>query len=54
VYKMTPTGVLTTLHNFDKTTHGAFPSALMQATDGNFYGTTLLGDAQERTKKALC
>jgi uncharacterized repeat protein (TIGR03803 family) len=42
VYKMTPAGVLTTLHNFDKT-HGFDPTALLQATDGNFYGTTLGG-----------
>jgi uncharacterized repeat protein (TIGR03803 family) len=39
---MTPTGILTTLHNFDKT-HGAFPNPLMQGTDGNFYGTTQTG-----------
>jgi uncharacterized repeat protein (TIGR03803 family) len=44
VYKMTPTGVLTTLHNFVIRGQGAYPSALLQATDGNFYGTTLGGD----------
>jgi uncharacterized repeat protein (TIGR03803 family) len=44
VYKMTPTGVLTTLHEFSIRGQGAFPSALMQATDGNFYGTTHSGD----------
>ncbi len=45
VYKMTPSGFLTTLHEFaNANKQGAFPSALMQATDGNFYGTTLLGD----------
>jgi uncharacterized repeat protein (TIGR03803 family) len=42
VYKMTPTGVLTTLYEFDKS-HGVLPLALMQATDGNFYGTTETG-----------
>jgi uncharacterized repeat protein (TIGR03803 family) len=39
VYKVTPSGTLTVLHNFDNT-DGYFPGALMQATDGNFYGTT--------------
>jgi uncharacterized repeat protein (TIGR03803 family) len=40
VFKITPTGVLTTLHNFDWT-DGAFPeAALVQATDGDLYGTT--------------
>jgi uncharacterized repeat protein (TIGR03803 family) len=43
VFRMTPGGRLTTLHNFDGT-HGSEPySTLVQATDGNFYGTTLTG-----------
>jgi uncharacterized repeat protein (TIGR03803 family) len=43
VFKITPSGVLTTLHSFDKT-DGANPSAgLVQGTDGNFYGTTEYG-----------
>jgi hypothetical protein len=38
--KITPTGTLTTLHSFDYT-DGANPgAALIQASDGNFYGTT--------------
>jgi uncharacterized repeat protein (TIGR03803 family) len=44
VYKMTPAGVLTTLHQFSIRGQGAYPSALLQATDGNFYGTTHGGD----------
>jgi uncharacterized repeat protein (TIGR03803 family) len=45
VFKITPSGVLTTLHSFDNT-DGAFPYAkLVQATDGKFYGTTLEGGA---------
>jgi uncharacterized repeat protein (TIGR03803 family) len=43
VFKMTPDGVLTTLHSFDNT-DGCFPEAgLVQGTDGNFYGTTSQG-----------
>jgi uncharacterized repeat protein (TIGR03803 family) len=47
VFKITPTGALTTLYSFCSLTNctdGANPAAgLMQASDGNFYGTTLLG-----------
>jgi uncharacterized repeat protein (TIGR03803 family) len=42
IFKMTPGGTLTTLHSFDQS-DGALPSGLLQATDGNFYGTTALG-----------
>ena len=43
VFKMTPAGTLTTLHNFTST-DGAAPSGLMvQASNGAFYGTTELG-----------
>jgi uncharacterized repeat protein (TIGR03803 family) len=43
VFKMTPAGTLTTLHSFDYT-DGANPqAALIQASDGNFYGTTFGG-----------
>jgi uncharacterized repeat protein (TIGR03803 family) len=47
IFKITPTGTLTTLYSFCSLTNcadGAAPySALIQATDGNFYGTTLNG-----------
>jgi len=44
VFKMTPTGTLTTLLSFSST-NGANPSALVQGTDGNLYGTTQTGGA---------
>jgi len=43
IFKITPTGTLTTLYNFcslANCTDGDAPNALIQATDGNFYGTT--------------
>ena len=44
IYKMTPSGAVTVLHNFDKNPEGASPNfALIQATDGNFYGVTTAG-----------
>ncbi|MGD0125825.1 MAG: choice-of-anchor D domain-containing protein [Terriglobia bacterium] len=43
VFRITQGGALTTLHTFDST-DGANPyAALVQGTDGNFYGTTLFG-----------
>jgi len=51
VFKITPSGTLTTLYSFCHKTHckdGATPgSRLLQATDGNFYGTTLNGGTQK-------
>jgi uncharacterized repeat protein (TIGR03803 family) len=46
VFKITPAGKLTTLHSFCTTTctDGGIPYAgLVQATDGNFYGTAAFG-----------
>ena len=47
VYKMTPEGTLTTLYNFcsqPNCTDGESPmAALIQASDGNLYGTTAFG-----------
>jgi uncharacterized protein (TIGR03437 family) len=42
VFKMTPDGTLTTLHSFSGP-DGSFPSGVIQATDGNLYGTTKNG-----------
>ena len=39
VFKMDAAGTLTTLHSFTGS-DGASPGSLIQATDGNFYGTT--------------
>jgi uncharacterized repeat protein (TIGR03803 family) len=44
VFEITPTGSLTTLYSFKLVElAGAAPNALVQATDGNFYGTTSVG-----------
>lgn len=49
IFKITATGTLTTLYSFcsqSNCTDGAYPEAsLVQASDGNFYGTTLNGGA---------
>ncbi len=50
VFKITGRGALTRLHSFCNTIKcaGAGPqSALIQATDGNFYGTTLYGGPRD-------
>ena len=43
VFKITPSGVLTTLHNFNGTDGSGPIVGLVQATDGNLYGTAQLG-----------
>lgn len=47
IFKIDPAGSLTTLHSFSGSPgEGALPfAALVQASDGNFYGTTALGGA---------
>jgi uncharacterized repeat protein (TIGR03803 family) len=48
-FKITPQGTLTTLYSFcsqPNCSDGGGPSALVQATDGNFYGTTFGGGTQ--------
>ena len=48
VFKITPTGTLTTLYSFcskSGCTSGYYPQVLLQATDGDFYGTTADGGA---------
>ena len=46
IFEMTPAGRLTTLHTFHST-DGAGPEALLQATDGNFYGITVTGGTND-------
>ncbi len=46
VFKISPQGTLTVLHSFSGTPDGETPKgAIIQATDGNFYGTTEAGGA---------
>ncbi len=45
VFKMTPTGTLTSLHSFDSTDGNTPYAGLVQGSDGNFYGTTNGGGA---------
>ena len=48
IFKITPSGSLTTLYSFcsqSSCTDGFDPGALVQATDGNLYGTTTSGGA---------
>jgi hypothetical protein len=44
VFKITPTGTLTTPHSFDRA-DGALPTTLVQHSNGTFYGTTVRGGA---------
>jgi len=43
VFKITPAGALTTLASFDSANGNEPLAGLVQGTDGNFYGTTVLG-----------
>jgi uncharacterized repeat protein (TIGR03803 family) len=43
VFKISPAGKLTTLHSFDSTDGSTPYGPLVQATNGNFYGTTQSG-----------
>ena len=44
VFKISPSGELTTLYSFTDSNDGAYPQAgLVRGSDGNFYGTTFIG-----------
>lgn len=46
VFKITPSGALTTIYSFSDDSNGGAPYAgLVRASDGNFYGTTAYGGA---------
>src|SRR5271157_4411191 len=46
IFKVTPSGTLTTIHSFSDGTDGGYPyGALIQATNGDFYGTAEDGGA---------
>lgn len=48
VFRITPGGTLKVIHNFEGTGAGFYPcTALVQASDGNFYGTTHSGGAAD-------
>jgi uncharacterized repeat protein (TIGR03803 family) len=55
VFTITPTGQLTTLYNFGHGGHGNQPEAgLIQATDGDLYGTTPYGGANTACVNDQC
>ena len=45
--------MLTTLYSFCGCTDGSYPQGLVQATDGNFYGTTIAGGTNGGTVFAI-
>jgi uncharacterized repeat protein (TIGR03803 family) len=47
VFKITPSGTLTSLHSFDYT-DGSGPNELVETSNGNFYGTTVYGGADDQ------
>lgn len=46
IFKLTPQGLVTTVHAFDSTNGSSPFGPLIQATDGNFYGTTTQGGSR--------
>jgi uncharacterized repeat protein (TIGR03803 family) len=53
VFQMTPGGTLTTFHTFNGS-DGASPNGLVQATDGNLYGTTAGGGTSSACNGGSC
>ena len=56
VFKLTPAGVLTTLYSFCSQTNctdGNGPVGLLQGSDGNFYGTTIPGRRERKSRHSV-
>jgi uncharacterized repeat protein (TIGR03803 family) len=54
LFKITPSGTYTVLHNFAGGTDGIYPSSPpVLASDGNYYGTTGLIDAEGETQSTM-
>jgi uncharacterized repeat protein (TIGR03803 family) len=53
VFKISPAGKLTTLHSFDSTDGSTPYGPLVQASNGNFYGTTQSGTAYSITSAGM-
>ena len=57
VFRITPSGTLTTLHSFCSQTNctdGYFPNGVVQASDGNLYGTTEYGGTNNDCNGVRC
>jgi uncharacterized repeat protein (TIGR03803 family) len=54
IFRVTPSGTLTTLHSFTGPDGARLLSKLVQATDGNFYGTTSNGGANNNCPNGGC
>lgn len=55
IFKLSPPGLFTTLHTFcSDCSEGSTPLSLIQATDGNFYGTTEHGGTRSCRQRSQC
>lgn len=56
LFRMSPTGAYQTLHTFDAKGHpdGTGVFGMVQAPDGNFYGTTVAGDQLKPFNSVFC
>jgi uncharacterized repeat protein (TIGR03803 family) len=54
VFKVTPAGKLTTIHNFDLFIDGCEPQGALTLVGGAFYGTTVVGGAPTASCPSSC